>query len=84
MLTNHNITSASVSLLNDIVREHFGKVEYKLTGVCASQSDNDLLTLRIAPDEAGLFRAVDTENNNNSIGSTESEQNMWHILRNEK
>ena len=42
------------------------------------------MTLRIAPDEAGLFRAVGTENNNNSNGSTESEQNMLYILRNQK
>ena len=84
ILTNHNIAYASVLLLNDIVRERFAKAECKLTGVCASQSDNDLLTLHIAPDEAGLFRAVDMENNNNSNGSTESEQNMLRILRNQK
>ena len=84
ILTNRNNTYASVSLLNDIVRERFAKAEYKLKGVCASQSDDELLTLHIAPDEAGLFRAVDMENNNNSNGSTESEQNMWHILRSEK
>ena len=84
ILTNHNITYASVLLLNDIVRERFAKAQYKLVGVCASQSDDDLLTLRIAPDEAGLFRAADMENNNNSNDSSESVQKMLLILRNEK
>ena len=70
--------------MNDIVRERFAKAECKLTGVCASQSDDDLLTLLIAPDEAGLFRAVDMENNNNSNDSSESVQKMLLILRNEK
>ena len=68
-------------MLNDIVRERFAKTEYKLTGVCASQSGDGLLTLRIARDEVRLFRAVDMEDSNNSNGSTESEQNISHILR---
>ena len=71
-------------MLNDIVRERLAKAEYKLTGGCASQSDDDLLTLHTSPDEAALCRAVDMENNNNSNGSAESDQNMLHILGNQE
>ena len=88
ILTNHNITHASVSLSTDIVRERFAKAGYKVTGVCVCQSDNDMLTLRIAQDQAGLFCGIDMQannsNGNGNNGSLKSEQNMTHKLGNHK